>query len=195
MATAPTRRRHKKQRSAVRAWSEYVGVKTLLAGMHTLSLDSASNLMARIVGAGILVSPRLRHIGLDNLQRAFPEHDPQWHRDVLHGSFRSLGRMLGEIAFFDELRPGNIHERIGFISTSIAERRTSGYEQVVLPRTSQRRPRATCDRLLPALLLATSLVLNGCPVTPLIGQGDKGGSSNEDPGPPSVFNPTLLDRG
>ena len=59
---------------------------------------------------------------------------------------------------------------------SIADRRTSGYEQEVLHRTSQRRPRATFDRLLPALLLATSLVLSGCPVTPIVGQGDKGAS-------------------
>jgi len=51
--------------------------------------------------------------------------------------------------------------------------------------------------LLPALLLAASLVLNGCPVSPLAASGGKGKQApkGEDPGPPAVLNPTLLDRG
>lgn len=108
-------RRHKKPVSPVRAWIEYASIKTLLAGLRTLPLERSSALMARIVGAGVLVSARWRHIGMDNLQRAFPERDPAWCRQVLRGSFRNLGRLAAEVAWFDEMRPGNIHERIGFV--------------------------------------------------------------------------------
>ena len=58
--------------------------------------------------------------------------------------------------------------------------------------TLQRRRSAPFDRWLPALLLATSLVLQGCPVTPLLGSKSPSG---DDPGPPTVFDPTMLDRG
>lgn len=114
MTAAP--RRHKKPVSPVRAWVEYAGIRTVLAGLRALSLERSSALMARVVGAGVLVSPRLRRVGLDNLQRAFPERDPAWCHEVLRGSFRSLGRLAAEVAWFDELRPGNVHERVGFVS-------------------------------------------------------------------------------
>ena len=58
--------------------------------------------------------------------------------------------------------------------------------------TLQRRRRPTFDRWLPALLIATSLVLQGCPVTPLLGSKSP---AADDPGPPTVFDPTMLDRG
>ena len=58
--------------------------------------------------------------------------------------------------------------------------------------TLQRRRRPTFDRWLPPLLIATSLVLQGCPVTPLLGSKSPAG---DDPGPPTVFDPTMLDRG
>lgn len=111
-----TPRRHRKPVSPVRAWIEFAGVKTLLGGLRALSLERSSALMARIVGAGVLVSPRLRRVGLDNLRRAYPEHDEAWCLDVLRGSFESLGRLAAEVAWFDDLRPGNVHERIGFTS-------------------------------------------------------------------------------
>jgi hypothetical protein len=44
---------------------------------------------------------------------------------------------------------------------------------------------------LPALLLISSLVLHGCPV----GSAGQKKPAQEDPGPPSVFDPSLLDRG
>jgi hypothetical protein len=62
-------------------------------------------------------------------------------------------------------------------------------------RTSLRRRQTVLGRVLPALLLVASLVLNGCPMTPLIGSGKTKGSAGEDPGPPTVLNPSLLDRG
>lgn len=114
MSSVP--RRHKKPLSPARQWIEYAGIKTLLSALRAMPLERSSDLMAKLVGAGVLVSARLRHVGMDNLQRAFPERDERWHREVLRGSFRSLGRLAAEVAWFDDLRPGNIRERIGFTS-------------------------------------------------------------------------------
>ena len=112
--SAARRRRHKKPLSPTRQWLEYAGVRTLLRGLRAMPLERASDLMATIVGGGLLLSPRLRRVGMDNLKRAFPERDEAWCRDVLRGSFRSLGRLAAEVAWFDDLRPGNVHDRIGF---------------------------------------------------------------------------------
>jgi KDO2-lipid IV(A) lauroyltransferase len=111
-----TPRRHKKPLSPARQWIEYAGIRALLGALRAMPLERSSDLMAKLVGAGVLVSARLRHVGMDNLKRAFPERDERWHREVLRGSFRSLGRLAAEVAWFDDLRPGNIRERIGFTS-------------------------------------------------------------------------------
>jgi hypothetical protein len=59
-------------------------------------------------------------------------------------------------------------------------------------RTSLRRRRNAFGRVWPALLLGASLLLSGCPATTVAGKAKPHG---EDPGPPSVLNPALLDRG
>jgi len=112
--SAPAPRRHRRPFSPVRAWLEYQGVRLLLGSLRRLPLARASDAMAKLVGAGVLVSPRWRDIGFDNLRRAFPERDEAWCRDTLRGSFQNLGRLAAEVAWFDDLRPGNIHERVGF---------------------------------------------------------------------------------
>ncbi|HEY8516593.1 MAG TPA: lysophospholipid acyltransferase family protein [Candidatus Binatia bacterium] len=112
MSAAP--RRHKKPISPVRAWMEYQGVRLLLGSLRRLPLERASDAMARLVGGGMLITRRWREIGLDNLRRAFPERDEAWCRETLRASFANLGRLAAEVAWFDDLRPGNIHERVGF---------------------------------------------------------------------------------
>jgi KDO2-lipid IV(A) lauroyltransferase len=109
-------RRHKRPLSPVRSWLEYEGIVGLMAALRRLPLERASALMARIVGAGYYTAPRLRAVGLANLQRAFPERDLGWCQAVLKASMRNLGRLAAEVAWFEDLRPGNIHERVGFLS-------------------------------------------------------------------------------
>jgi hypothetical protein len=50
-------------------------------------------------------------------------------------------------------------------------------------------------RLVPAMLLVASLVLNGCPMTSVARSGKGKAVTGEEPGPPTVLNPSLLDRG
>jgi len=59
-----------------------------------------------------------------------------------------------------------------------------------------RRRRAALGRVAAAPLLVASLVLSGCPVTPVVRGGAAAEAPREpDPGPPEVLNPSLLDRG
>lgn len=115
MTAAARLRRHHRPFSPVRAWMEYGAVRSLLAALRGLPLERATQVMAALTGAGVLVAPRLRRIGLENLERAFPERDRAWCVATLREAFRNLGRLAAEVAWFDDLRPGNIHDRVGFI--------------------------------------------------------------------------------
>ncbi len=120
MSTAP--RRHKQPISPLRAGLEYRVIVATLAGLRRLPLERSCAIMARLVELGGMVSPRLRPLGLDNLRRAFPERDAAWCEATLRASLRNLGRMAAEVAWFEDLRPGNIHERIGFFSLEDEQR-------------------------------------------------------------------------
>jgi len=113
-ARAP--RRHKRARSPARSRVEYQGVSALLSWLHSVPVERAARRMAAIVGAGYWLSPRLRRIGLSNLALAFPEREEAWRRETLREVFRNLGRMAAEVAWFDDLRPGNVRERVHFPS-------------------------------------------------------------------------------
>ena len=114
--TAAEPRRHRKPFSPLRSWAEYQLIAFTLAGLRKMSLERASAFMARLVEVGGMAAPRWKRVGLDNLRHAFPEHDDDWREKILRGSFRSLGRLAAEVAWFEELRPGNVHERVGFVS-------------------------------------------------------------------------------
>jgi KDO2-lipid IV(A) lauroyltransferase len=65
-------------------------------------------------GAGILIGklayylyPRLRRVGMRNLELAFPEKPPRDRRRILHGVYISLGRLLGEFCLFPRYANAN----------------------------------------------------------------------------------------
>jgi KDO2-lipid IV(A) lauroyltransferase len=72
---------------------------------------------ARAVGAGIggvawLLVPRLRRVGMRNLQIAFPEKTPGQRKEILRGVYRSLGWQLGE---FCKMRAYGVEQASRFI--------------------------------------------------------------------------------
>ncbi|MGC2108765.1 MAG: lysophospholipid acyltransferase family protein [Candidatus Korobacteraceae bacterium] len=87
-------------------------------------------------GAGILIGrlvyllhPRLRRVGLRNLQLAFPEKPPAERRRILRGVYVSLGRLLGEACLFPSYTPRNASEIAvyqGFENFEAAEQRGKG---------------------------------------------------------------------
>jgi Kdo2-lipid IVA lauroyltransferase/acyltransferase len=122
-------RRHKRPRSRARSWAEHQGIVAVLAWLRSQPLEAASRRMAAILGLAYYTAPRLRRVGLENLRHAFPERDDVWCAATLRESLRNLGRMAAEVARFHELSPGNIRERVGFMTEEDAllwRERTAG---------------------------------------------------------------------
>jgi len=55
-----------------------------------------------------LLYPRLRWVGLRNLELAFPEKTPHERRRILRREFTGLGRLLAEFCRFPEYSRDNI---------------------------------------------------------------------------------------
>lgn len=115
-ATPSAPRRHRRPFSPLRSWAEYQGIRGVLAVLRHMPLERAAARAAAVAGLAYWTAPELRRVGMDNLRRAFPERDDAWCAVTLKASLRSLGRMAAEVAWFEELRPGNIRERVGFLS-------------------------------------------------------------------------------
>ena len=86
--------------------------------------------------AGILVGrlvyyihPRLRRVGMRNLEMAFPEKSKAERRHILRGVYTSLGRLLGEFCLFPSYTRENASQAAvyqGFENFEAAERRGKG---------------------------------------------------------------------
>jgi Kdo2-lipid IVA lauroyltransferase/acyltransferase len=73
--------------------------------------------------------PRLRRVGMRNLQLAFPGKSQKERRKILHGVYISLGRLLGEACLFPHYTPANAPEVAvyqGFENFEAAEKRGKG---------------------------------------------------------------------
>jgi Kdo2-lipid IVA lauroyltransferase/acyltransferase len=90
--------------------------------------------MARGVGlliAGVVYHfhPRLRRVGLRNLELAFPEKPLAERRKILRGVYRSLGRLLAEFCLFPDYTRENVSGVAtyqGFENFEAAEKRGKG---------------------------------------------------------------------
>jgi KDO2-lipid IV(A) lauroyltransferase len=90
--------------------------------------------LARAVGIVIgrmvyYAHPRLRRVGLRNLEMAFPDKPLAERRRILRGVYTSLGRMLAEFCLFPRYTPGNVSEVAvyqGFENFDAAEKRGKG---------------------------------------------------------------------
>src|SRR5690349_18001144 len=88
-----------------------------LAIVQSLSLapkplaDRLARLYARILDVAI---PRLRRVGMRNLELAMPELDADRHRQIIDGVFRSLARTVAAFAKFPSIHKGNVGEWIRY---------------------------------------------------------------------------------
>jgi KDO2-lipid IV(A) lauroyltransferase len=90
--------------------------------------------LARFAGlllAGLVyhLHPRLRRVGLRNLEIALPELPPKERRRIVRGVFRSLGRLLAEFCLFPKYSRENVSQIAvyeGFENFDAAQRRGKG---------------------------------------------------------------------
>ncbi len=108
--------RHHAPTTGVRVDLELAGLRAVLALLRAMPLDRARGFVGSMAaGAGMRI-PRLRRVGLENLENAFPERDPAWCEETLRACFRQLGYMAAELAHFDQLDENNIRDIVGFAS-------------------------------------------------------------------------------
>jgi Kdo2-lipid IVA lauroyltransferase/acyltransferase len=95
----------------MRTWLEYLPVWLIAQTLRWLPRPVAR---ACAVGIGMLVYrlyPRLRQVGMRNLELAFPEKPEAERKQILKGVYRSLGRLLAEVPKFPEYTLENV-ERV-----------------------------------------------------------------------------------
>ena len=96
------------QRGAVRTYCEFAVAWLLLKSIGSLPRPLALRVGIMIGQLAHLILPHLRHHAERNLRIAFPEADERERRRIKHGTFRNLGRLLGEISQFPRFKRANI---------------------------------------------------------------------------------------
>jgi len=102
------------KKSSAQIWLEYSAAVVVLKGLSILPRKlavfagiSAGRLAFHLLG-------KLRHVGLRNLEIAFPEKDAAERKRILKAAMRNLGRVMGTFSRFEKLRPEDIGELIEY---------------------------------------------------------------------------------
>lgn len=104
-----------KRRGQVRSYVEFAVAWTILKSAGLLPRRLAIR-AGQLVGAlAYLVLPHLRRHAETNLRLAFPEMTDAERARIKRGTFRNLGRLLGEISQFPRLNRGNIESIVSYV--------------------------------------------------------------------------------
>ena len=93
--------------------------------VHSLALapqplaESLARLYTRFLDLAI---PRLRRVGMRNLELALPDLSADDRTRIVDGVFRSIARVLVSFAQFPRLNRENIHQLIRYEATSTSNR-------------------------------------------------------------------------
>jgi Kdo2-lipid IVA lauroyltransferase/acyltransferase len=88
------------KKSEAQLFLEYAAARALLSTLGALPRPWAVAAGRGLGRAAYALAGSLRRTGMRNLELAFPEMSVEERRRVLRGSFRSLGRQLGEVSQF-----------------------------------------------------------------------------------------------
>lgn len=105
-------RRAIRRHGLIRTYLEYFIAVTILRGATLLPRRLALRFGEAISALVWRLLPRLRHYALINLKLAFPELSEAERERIARGSFRSLGRLLGEISQFPRLNRQNVESLV-----------------------------------------------------------------------------------
>src|SRR4051812_11391569 len=108
---------------------EYALVWLLVTAIGILPRSLARLVALLLAGAVYHLHPRLRRVGLRNLEIALPELPLKERRRIVRGVFRSLGRLLAEFCLFPKYSRENISRVAvyeGFENFDAAARRGKG---------------------------------------------------------------------
>ena len=108
---------------------EYALVWPVIKGLGILPRPLARFIALLLAGAVYHLHPRLRRVGLRNLEIAMPELPLKERKRIVRGVFRSLGRLLAEFCQFPKYSLENVNRVAvyeGFENFDAAERRGKG---------------------------------------------------------------------
>ena len=97
-----------KQRGAARTYLEFAVAWVIFNGFRILPRSLARAAGKGIGALGRLLLPHLRRHAQTNLKLAFPELNEKARGQIERGTFRNLGRALGEVTQFPKLKRQNI---------------------------------------------------------------------------------------
>lgn len=100
--------------SRLRHRIEYVAFLAIYGLLAALPLPFAMRLATACAALAIRLDRRHRHIGLVNLEIAFPEKSAGERAAILAASYRNLGRMIAECAHLHDMTPANVRAVVGF---------------------------------------------------------------------------------
>lgn len=108
---------------------EYVPVTLVVRLIGALPRPLARGVGILIGGLVYHLHPRLRRVGLRNLELAFPKKPPKERRKILRAVYVSLGRLLAEVCLFPRYTQANASQVAvyqGFENFEAAEERRRG---------------------------------------------------------------------
>lgn len=95
-------------------WVEYAAARGLLGFLGLLPRRAALAVSGSVADLAYYALGGLRRVAATNLKIAFPELGEEERTRMVKGSFRNLGRVLGEMSQFPRATPEALGERIEF---------------------------------------------------------------------------------
>jgi len=89
-----------------------VTTRSLLWLLNCLPLALREEFLTALVHLVFLCLPRHRRIAIRNLERAFPEHNREWHQHILRSSYRCFARVLVDFARLHTLDDRWVREHV-----------------------------------------------------------------------------------
>ena len=102
------------KKSKPQVWLEYALARILLSFLGMLPRRVAVSLMTSLAGLAYHLLGGLRHVAITNLNIAFPELSEADRNRLAKGSFRNLGRILGELSHFGRATAESIRKLVEF---------------------------------------------------------------------------------
>ncbi len=98
---------------------EYAAARVFLSGLGALPRPLASAAGRGVGRAAYALAGGLRRTGMRNLELAFPEMSVPEREKILRGTFRSLGRQLGEVSQLPRVSVENLHKVVEYDSEDV----------------------------------------------------------------------------
>lgn len=105
----------KRERGWLRTYTEYAAAWTILKTLTALPRRAAVQAGIGIGWLASVLRPGLKRTAEINLKMAMPELNASERKEIIAGSFRTLGRQLGEVSHFPELDRSNIESVVRYV--------------------------------------------------------------------------------